>query len=68
MMRESENLSMIVRSRLYHQPTLEVMASNDVVLGDKEMFAEAFAVRTEDDIYMWTKKLLSRLIHSHTLL
>ena len=70
MMRESESLSMIVRSRLYYLPTLEVMALNDVVLGDKETFAEAFAVlvRTEDDIYQWTKRLLSKLIHSHTLL
>ena len=38
-------------------PTLdegELMASNDVVLGDKQTFAtnEAFTVRTEGDIYM----------------
>ena len=49
-MRESESLSIIVRSRLYHLPTLEVMASNDVVLGDKGTFAKAFAVPTEVDI------------------
>ena len=71
MMRESESLSMIVRSRLNYLPTLGLMALNDVVLGDKETFAEAFAVvavRTEDDTYVWTMRLLSKLIHSHTLL
>ena len=39
MMRESESPSIIVRSRFYHLPTLELMASNDVVLGDKVLLA-----------------------------
>ena len=51
MMRESESLSIIVRSRLYHLPTLEVMASNDVVLGDKETFAK-LPLYEQKTIYM----------------
>lgn len=45
MMGDSECLSMIVRSGLYHLPILELLAPDDVVPGDKEHFGVDLRIR-----------------------